>query len=308
MKELPRVFLLQFAPETWSSLRKLRAFVGPPMSDDSNVRIGLRDCESHLDKVVVAWRVLARLRPNLKFDREELDRLGGTDNINAQEYALICESIVAALYSAIDGLRTFIYGMHRRVQGVQRSSNGKLFDRAAANEYGAGFPEGVRRLLAHARDEWFLRLRGFRTELTHGSTGSCHFDETTNHIQYFNSGIEQDGRTFIIDDIEAYLREVETKISFLIEAIAEFHLATLESIPQFKICGMYRGRWYGRMVAFSPGLTFADGHCMSYDWFEKLEGHFCPLADKCQAYLHKWPAGTSEVTGPAPTTNQPQSQ
>ncbi len=49
--ELPNVFLLQFAPEQWTPLRKFRYFLGPPLPPDGNVRSGLRDCEQHLDKV-----------------------------------------------------------------------------------------------------------------------------------------------------------------------------------------------------------------------------------------------------------------
>ena len=267
MPELPKIFHLQFAPETWSALHTLLYFVGPPLPDDGNVRIGLRDCEHHLDKVAVLWRVLGRLRPNLAIDREELDRLGATNNLNSQEFAAVCEAIICALYSALDGLRTFIFGAYRRVQGVQNGSNGKLFDRAKENQYGPGFPTDVCALLAAAAASWFPALRELRTELTHGSTGSCHLDTATNLIRYFNSGIKRDGRTYFHDDIESLLRENEAHIRKLVEDLASFHVAQLVPTPQFHICGMYRGRWYGRMVAASPIVSSLDGHCLSYDWF-----------------------------------------
>lgn len=304
MKELPNIFLLHFAPETWTYLHKLNAFVGPPFPNDSNVRIGLRDCESHLDKVKVSWRITGRLRPNLAIDREELERLGGTSNLHSQEFAAVCESIITALYSALDGLRTFLFGTYRHVQGVQNGSNGKLFDRAKEAKYGVGFPEEIRSLLAEARDSWFLSLREFRTELTHGSTGSCHLDTATNLIRYFNDGIKREGRSFFLGDIEDYLRGMDAQVRELVEAISLFYFRTLESTPQFKMCGFYRGRWYGRMVAPALDVSSDHGHCMSYDWFEREEGYFCPLAHQCQAYLRKWPAGTSEVSGKVPTKKE----
>jgi len=70
-RELPDVFPLQFTPEDWTSLHKLRRFLGPPLPQEINVRIGLRDCEQHLEKVEVLWRVAERLRPSLALDNEE---------------------------------------------------------------------------------------------------------------------------------------------------------------------------------------------------------------------------------------------
>lgn len=100
------------------------------MPDDSNVRIGLRDCERHLNRAIVYGRIVARLRPNLVHGREELEKYGGSDDLNSEEYAAVCEAIIATLYSALDGLRTFLFGAYRKVQGVQNGSNGKLFERA----------------------------------------------------------------------------------------------------------------------------------------------------------------------------------
>jgi hypothetical protein len=252
-----------------------------------------------LDKVAVLWRVLERLRPNLVIDRDELDRLGATNNSYSQEFAAVCEAIICALYSALDGLRTFIFGAYRRVQGVQDSSNGKLFDRAKQSHYGSGFPEEVRALLATAANTWFPPLREIRTELTHGCTGSCHLDTDTNLIRYFNTGIIREGRSYFHNDIENLLRESEANIRELVEGIASIHLAQLVPTPQFHMCGMYRGRWYGRMVAVSHTVSSLDGHCLSYDWFETEDGYFCPLAKQCPAYERKWPGGSKAVSGGA---------
>jgi len=221
-QEPPDVFLLQFAPEQWTPLHKLSCFLGPPLPLNGNVRIGLRDCEQHLDKVDVLWRVAERLRPNLALDREELERLGGTSNLHSQELAAVFESIICALYSALDGLRTFLYGVYRNVKGVQNASNGKLFDRALENTYGHEFPEEVRVLLAKAREDWFSHLREIRTELIHGSTGTCHLDVETDLVQYLNQGIKQESDgVFYRKDIEGVIRSFDTQVRALVQSIAE---------------------------------------------------------------------------------------
>ena len=291
------VFLLQFTPDRWTALRKLRIFAGPPLPDDSNVRIGLRDCERHLNRAIVYGRIVARLRPNLVHDREELEKYGGSDDLNSEEYAAVCEAIIATLYSALDGLRTFLFGAYRKVQGVQNGSNGKLFERAKKQEYGTGFPGEIRSLLSDAWDTWFLPLRKFRTELTHGSTGHCHLDQKTGLVRYFNEGIKMNDKVFMLENIDGYLLETETGVRALIEKVAVFHFNQLQQVPKFALCGMYRSRWYGRMVAPSNELSFGSGHCLSHDWFEKEEGDFCPLAERCEAYSRKWSSEQQEKEG-----------
>jgi hypothetical protein len=142
---------------------------------------------------------------------------------------------------------------------------------------------------------WFGPLRQFRTELTHGSTGTCHLDPTTQRIAYFNEGIKKGDGCFHLEDIENYLRETDEHVRTLVENICAFHFRQLEAKPQFKMCGMYRRRWYGRMVAPTNDLSFRDGHCLSYDWFEREEGYFCPLADECPglpAKMARWISGS----------------
>lgn len=297
MEELPNIFLLDFAPERWTNLHKLALFVGPPFPNDGNVRIGLRDCERHLNRSVVYFRILGRLRPNLSLDREELKKYGGSSNMNSQEYAAIAESVITTLYSALDGLRTFLFGAYRNVAGVQNGSNGKLFQRAKEQKYGEGFPADIATLLAKAWDDWFASLRDFRTELTHGSTGSCHLDEATGRIGYFNDGIKIENRSFMLEDIDAYLGDVEARVRELVESIAGYHFQKLDPAPHFAMCGFYKGRWYGRMVEPSRDMHFGSGSCLSYDWFESTEGQFCPMASRCEAYSRKWPGGSAGMSG-----------
>jgi len=84
----------------------------------------------------------------------------------------------------------------------------------------------------------------------------------------------------------------------LVESIAAFHFEKLTSVPTFAICGHYKARWYGRMVPPEKDLSFGSGHCLSYDWFEVTDGHFCPMANQCDAYSRKWPGGSSNQIKP----------
>jgi hypothetical protein len=302
MPELPNLFFLEFAPERWTTLHKLAGFAGPPLPNNAYVRIGLRDCGQHLDKTALFFGIAERLRPNLALDREELDRIGATSNLNSQDFAALGESIICTLYSALDGLRGFLYGTYRDVKCIQNGSNEQLFKRAKAGKYGHGFPEEIRALLAAAYDSWFPSFREFRTELTHGSTGTCHLDVKTQRIRYLNDGIKREGRTFVLEDFEHMLRQTDQNIRSLVDAVAAFHFATLEPTLKFVICGVYRSHLYYRLVAPSATVSSNDGHCLSYDWFEKKEGYYCPRAKKCGAYGRKWPGGSAEFLANPKTT------
>ena len=290
------VFFLQFHPESWPASTKLLHFMGAPFPHNGYAVTGLKDCLSHMDKVTVLWRVLATLRSGLKLDREELESIGGTSNEHSKEYAAVAEALLCALYSAVDGLRHSIYGVYKKVRKVQQGSNGELFRRAFDYEYGPEFPEEIRILLADAHG-WFSEFRSLRTELTHGATGSCHAQKEGDAIMYFNDGIRKDGKSFYHMDVESLLRGYEKGVRELVESITSYFLARLESVPKFQLCGTYRGRFYARMVTASDAAFIGAGQCMSYDWFEKEEEHICPLASRCEAYLNKWPEGTSKICG-----------
>ena len=295
--ELPNVFLLSFNPSNWSFLHRLHAFLGPPLSSDANVRIGLRDCEGHLAKVAICWRIARRLRPNLFLDREELEKYGGSDDLHSKEFAVVCESVIAGLYSAIDGLRTFLFGAYRKVSRVQKGSNRQLFERAANNQYGIGFPEPIRLKLAEAWEDWFPPLRKLRTQLTHGSAGTCHLDKA-GRIVYLNEGMGERAEHTFLQDVETYLKQTERSVRELIEDVCAFHYSKLQAIPRFTICGWYHARWYARMVSPNAELSWDHGHCLSYEWFEREHEHFCPMANQCEAYKRKWPGGLAGAMAP----------
>jgi hypothetical protein len=110
---------------------------------------------------------------------------------------------------------------------------------------------------------------------------------------------------YLKENVEAWLRGLENQIRDLVDEIPAIHFVRLTPGPQFKMCGSYQGRWYGRMLAASPTVSFKDGHCLSYDWFEHEEGFFCRLAQQCAAYRRKWPGGLKSVSGGDHLSPQP---
>ena len=278
------VFLLEFALEHWTALTRLTRFLGPPFTNLSVTSNGLRACQGHLDKFDTIANVANRLVPGIKEDWTELQEHGYSPSNRSKESASLYELTVCELYSALDGLRTALFGIYRNVHGIQDSSNEKLFKRAAENKYGANFPSEINSALTDAFNDWFPKLRSLRTELQHGQIGSCHHDRETEKIVYMNSGIIVDGRAFIIEDLTQFLNQMRMNINKLVQTICEFLYQQLEPKVTRQICGIYKGRWYGRNVAPSESLSFTDGICHSYAWFENEPECRCPLAVNCIPY------------------------
>ncbi len=77
--------------------------------------------------------------------------------------------------------------IYSSVQGVQKISTSKFFSKAKDGGYDEGFLEELNNTLIKAYDNWFLLLRKYRTELTHGSLGACHQNRETKKIRYARS-------------------------------------------------------------------------------------------------------------------------
>lgn len=300
MPKLPKIFHLQFAPETWTPLYRLCNFVGQALPNKRDACNGLTACQEHLNKLQVLKRILQRLAPELKKDREELDKYGASRSLNSQEFAAVWETTICELYASLDGLRQFLFGHYKGIRKVQNDSNEKLFKRAHGKEYGSEFSEQIRSQLAQAYEGWFPKLRKLRTELTHGKVGSCYLDCNTGKIRYINDGLGNLMKAFVLEDVLAVLSGYEIPVRDMLNAIAEIilvELAEIEKKPHFQICGYYLGRIYARAVSPSPKLTSQDGQCLSWDWFEQDKEHFCPLASRCLAYNSKWPGGSKAFLG-----------
>ena len=291
--ELPKIFHLQFTPEQWSQLVRLRALLGKPLPTTRESCQALDACLGHLRKYQVFARVANRIIPSLPKDREELDRFGSSRNLHSEEFGALTEAMLCELYSSLDGLLEFFQAIYPAMKPLQKMRFASiLFQSAKDGELPVDFPESVRALLAVAHTEWFEELRKLRIEITHGTVGFFSLDEKLEAVTYFNDGLSSTGHNvFHIKDIVAVVRNFDNQVRALFEEIAKFYLAQLLPIPRMYTCGLYRGLLYIRMIEPSSDLNFNSGHCASWNWFEQDSEKFCPLAKQCGAYTRKWPGG-----------------
>lgn len=276
-------FNLFFAPEDWTAVRRFGAFIGPPFSDREVIK-GTRTAASHLEKFDVLANLATRLAPNLRRDREELDRDGFTPAINSREFAALMEVLICELYAALDGARRALFGAYRSVSAVQNESTRKLFRRAAENRYGPEFPEDVRLALANASATWFPGLCELRTEITHGHTGSCHLNTSTGHVSYLHDGLGTRKQAKVIPDIIGHVNETALATAALTEAVFGHLYGRLETVEKRVTCGIHQGRLYERLASPEPALSRHSGRCSSHIWFEDHPGLECPLRNACGAY------------------------
>ena len=281
-----------FAPDQWTPVRRFGQFIGPPFTDRETAK-GTRAAASHLEKFDTLAALATRLASNLALDNSQLGQEGYTPAIHGREFAALMEVLVCELYSALDGVRRALYGAYRDVAGVQNTSTLKLFKRAQDNAYDSAFPEEIRVALASASQTWFPTLRGFRTEVTHGHTGSCYLDATSGNISYIHDGLGTPTHAKVVPDIVGHINATAKEVRGLVDTVFTHLYSRLEQSDKRIMCGIYKGRMYERLVNPELGLTFDAGQCLSRSWFEQEPGLECPLRTRCRAYL-----GTATASPP----------
>lgn len=280
-------FALFFAPELWTSERRFAYFLGAPFKVDVPLSRGTNAVISHLEKYQLLGELAVDLMTLLDRDEKELAESGHTPGTGGRKLGALVEAMISELYSTLDGIRQVVYSVYRGVRGVQNESTYKLFQCAAKSQYGVDFPDDLRALLAEAYGSWFPRLRTLRSENTHGRIGHCYRDEES--IRYMHHGLEENGIALIIRDIAGYLNQVHGYIRGLTHWLFSFLYKKLEPIERESFCGAYKGRMYERLVAPSANLSFADGRCLSINWFLKEPELLCPLRESCGAYSRPVP-------------------
>lgn len=280
-------FLLYFAPDRWAPERRFVQFLGPPYLVDVPLSRGTSAVISHLEKYELLAELANDLLPLLDEDERQLAAAGYTPGAGGRKYGALVETMLNELYSTLDGLRQVVFSVYRKVRGVQNGSTYKLFQRAAMSQYGENFPEDLRAVLAEAYSSWFPRLRLLRSENTHGEIGGCHLDKDS--VTYMHRGLKENGRALIIENIAKYMNQLHSHIRGLVHWLFSSLYGRLEPTEREMFCGMYKGHAYERMVAPSPNLSFADGRCLSVNWFSKEPEFNCPLAQGCGAYSRPVP-------------------
>jgi hypothetical protein len=166
--ELPKIFHLQFTPEHWSQLVRLRALLGNPLPTTRESYQALDACIGHLRKYQVFARIADRIIPSLPKDREELDRYGASRNLHSEEFGALTEAMLCELYSSLDGLLNFFQAMYPTMDQLQKMRfASSLFQSAKEGRLSEDSPEPVRVILAAAYAGWFEELRKLRVEITH---------------------------------------------------------------------------------------------------------------------------------------------
>lgn len=284
---LSPTFLKQFVPEQWSWAQKFAAFMGIPFRIDTELVVGTSAVLAHKEKYELLARVANEYAARIQDDHEELDKVGYTPALRAKAFAALTEALLAEQYSILDGLRRVVYSAFRGVRGIQNKSTNTFFERAAADVYGAEFPAPLREALTSAHTTWFPRLRLVRTLTTHGETGTCYMNPETKMISYWHMASARSGGQHLrIEDIVEFGNTTYLSIVGLTELFFRVFYLALEPIERRQGCGVYKGRFYERLVAASPTLGFNDGRCFSRAWFETEAGHDCPLRHACAAYEH----------------------
>ena len=277
-------FLLSFVPEQWDVIKVFSTF---PLKGTKNTRLlsrGLKSVNDHLEKYRTFAGLANKLIPGFEVDREQVENNGYSPAIHSKEFAAVVESCVCELYSTLDGVRDVIFVIYNDVQGVQKKSNEKLYRKASDGEYGDDFPSELNEILAHAYNDWFKNLRDFRTEMTHGSLGSTSMDHETKKIRYFHQGMGKNRNSLIMEDFVEFISALYLKVLNHLNEVFSFLYNTLSLQPTSVRCGIYKGRFYERLVEPERPLTNSSGYCVARQWFDTMPEFKCPLSQDCRAY------------------------
>ena len=277
-------FLLSFVPESWDAIKVFSTFPLEIVRNEGLLSRGLKSVNDHLEKYRTFAGLANKLIPGFEVDREQVEIDGYSPAIHSKEFAAIVESCICELYSTLDGVRDVIFVIYNDVKGVQKKSNEKLYRKALDCEYGKGFPPELNKILARAYEDWFKNLRNFRTEMVHGSLGSTSMDRETKKIRYFNRGLGKDGNMLITRDFVEFISRLYLKVLSHLNEVFNFLYNTLSLRPTTVMCGIYKGRFYERLVEPERPLTNSSGCCAARQWFDDIPEFKCPLSQSCKAY------------------------
>lgn len=280
-KKVSDKFLRHFVPEHSNAVQIFSLFPYTPLKSNKYFLRGIKSTNEHLEKFKVLAEIGNDLFQGFDIDRQQLQENGYSPANYSRKYAAIIECCINELYASLDGIRDVLYFIYADVQGMQKKSTSKLFTKAKKNQYGNGFPLEVLSWLSEAHDHWFLELRRYRTEFTHGSLGSCSKDDETNKVSYMHVGLGSENRALIIDDFVSYTNDVYSNIIELQNNIFSYLYQSLNSDlePSKVLCGLYLGRAYMREITPEKVLTFNSGTCESTHYDVA-----CPMSESCGAY------------------------
>jgi hypothetical protein len=277
-----QALVVVFFPPKWGQVDRFSHFCSTTYKFDERTGNILKGIVGHFHKALLLEELAESIAPDLKKDREELNAKGHTGNKNGARLAAVIETICSELYSSVDCTRQVVAEIYKGFQGVTSKSTRRFFQNAADGILDPKLPPLIRE--AFEKADWYVELRKLRDAVIHSDVGSCHLDEGSGKISYFNAALRDGDKYLRIEDIFE-------KISLFQKGVNEFegkifHVLnkTLKDDETFQICGFFGGRVYSRFVRPSEAIDFNSGRCDAFNWFEKDGNPRCPFTDQCGAY------------------------
>ena len=268
-----------FAPEQWGQLDYFAKLYSGTYKFSKRETRALAGVSAHFEKGQIFLNIAQELKPRLAVDREQLNKHGFSPTNHSRKLAAVIEASALEFYSTVDCCAQVLratFGPSTR--GFRKSTRYLFTDHAKI----VGLPEPIVRQLASA--SWYRRLRHLRDELTHCDTGSCSLDDETGLVRYMHTGVSEKDKPLIIEDIFDWLETNMHEINGFLGRVFHQLNITLSDEPVLQICGITRGRMLTRMVIPTDPMTFDNGYCKSFEWFELPENPSCPFMEDCGAY------------------------
>jgi hypothetical protein len=247
-------------------------------------RIGniLKGIGGHFHKALLLEELARSIAPDLQKDREELSTKGHTGNKNGARLAAVVETICCELYSSVDCSRQVVVEIYKGFQGVTSKSTRRFFQNAADGKHDPKLPPLVREAFEKAAR--YVGLRKLRDAVIHSDVGSCHLEEGSGKISYFNTAVRDGDKCLRIEDVFEDVGAFQRSVNEFGGKIFHELNGTLEDKETFQICGFFGGRVYSRFVRPSEAVDFHSGRCDALEWLEKDGNPLCPFTDQCGAY------------------------
>ena len=280
-------FLLNFAPDHWTEVHRFGEFCQTSCKSGGNRTFAYsgrpfqayQGSHGHLASFRTLIEIAKQLAPSLASDKKELETRGHTAGRNEQALRTIIEVAVKELYSALECTVNVIHALYgEKIRDFRRSASRFIEDK---NRIQSSLPPEIR--LPH-RAAW-RDILALRTQLTHWNLGHAAMDDE-GRFTYGHYSLRTNDTPFSVDDVFAWLRTLEDRLVQFQENVYGFlNENHMEPGAVQVTCGIYRGRFYTRLVDPTEPLTRNSGICQARTWFEKEEGAtLCPLKDDCGAY------------------------
>jgi hypothetical protein len=288
-RRLPTVRV--FAPEQWGEVDRFISLHSETYKLADRDKRAVGGVCSHFEKAIAFQERVLSLRPGLEVDRDELNKRGYTPASNAREMSSMFEAAVTELYSSLDCAVKVIRAIYAKSSRRFPDSTRKLF---------ANFEKVTGTFLTLSRrcsepPPGTPELMRLRDELTHLSTGLCNLDDKTGVVNYMHVGMKTNGNAYIIEDAFVWLADYVVKIDTFLGALFRFLNSTLKATPTPQVCGFVEGRILMRYLNPTEPLTFDNGQCLAYQWFELPENPTCPFVEACGAYKKRFPRNVTSA-------------